>query len=199
MSLDAFPSIEVDMAAAAAGAAAGADAMPPLLDVELQCRQNWCWAAVTVSLKRFFQCPEPLTQCDLAFEELTEAQQDVARGDCCDGRCGVEIGGPCSLEYELETPMRNAGLLRVPAEGQMKLEDLQSDLSSRCPVGIQIRWRTGASHAAAIVGFHSDGANGVLFDVSDPIHGRVSSDLEGLKTNYKNLGGHWAASLRTVR
>lgn len=73
--------------------------------MEPQMQTEWCWAAVAVSVARFYQPTNTIEQCQVVNGEL-------GRDDCCGG--GVFTG--CNIPYTLDTALGQVGHLSRPIE-----------------------------------------------------------------------------------
>jgi hypothetical protein len=177
--------------------------IPPIMQIEPQCRADWCWAAVTISLVRLFGRPGPATQCEVAYAELSAAATGVKRAQCCDGRCGASIAGPCSIAFDLATSLSHAGVLQQTLPELPPVEAIVQELDRGQPICGRIRWQPGTGaldHYIAIVGIRvGPTADAVQLDVSDPLFTPSHPSLEGLRFNYGGKGGRWVESYLTRR
>jgi hypothetical protein len=150
-----------------------------------QRRPFWCWAAVAVSVARYYNPRSTVTQCQVA--SLTLGQQDCCSAGAETTRCDVRT----SLNTALRVVRRYGGY--GPAD-----PDLARQLIDRGePVGIFVRWTPTAGHFAALCGY-SVSASGTEFVVADPKYGdRPVLASELLSGRYRGFGT-WTHLYRTA-
>ncbi len=139
---------------------------------QYQCRDLWCWAAVAVSLVRYYHPGATLTQCAFAHE-VFKRSDPPGPGDCCGGACNNNCGAviDCSDPhrpypgrcYEPEECDRRAVpevVLKVMAEkyqlrytaigvGEMQRDRILAELQNERPV--VLRREDGDSNGHLIV------------------------------------------------
>lgn len=147
---------------------------------ERQQQDQWCWAAVAVSVSRFFGRQPQRAQCGLVPLVNTHL------GACCaaPSRCN-ETG---SLREALTV---TTNLEREP-EGPVALSVIQEQIAAPVsrPVPIRVARSDGTAHVMAIVGFDGDGPSCQLV-IDDPLFGRDRVSYGTLQRElYK--GGHWS-------
>jgi Papain-like cysteine protease AvrRpt2 len=150
-----------------------------------QRRSNWCWAAVAVSVTRFYDPRSTVTQCEIA-------NQVLGRDDCCIGGTGPER---CNVQTTLSAGLASVGrdFGREPADPDVA----RRLLAQQQPVGIFIRWSPTAGHFAALIGFTASPA-GAEFVVADPKYGnRLVLEAELLGGQYRGSGA-WTNLYRTA-
>lgn len=151
-----------------------------------QRRSNWCWAAVAVSVARFYDPRSTITQCEIA-------NQVLGRDDCCIGGAGPER---CNVQTTLSASLASVGrdFGREPADANVARRLLERQQ----PVGIFIRWSPTSGHFAALTGFSASPA-GTEFVVADPKYGnRLTLEAELLDGRYRG-SGKWTDLYRTAR
>jgi Papain-like cysteine protease AvrRpt2 len=132
----------------------------PLLTVEKQQHSNWCWAAVAVSVARYYQkngFNPPETECSLAGRFLS--------GKCCQEPFP---DGACDLPHSLEDVLRHFNLLVGPQHGKFSFEVTNRLIQGGTPVPVYISWGRGAGHFVVLTNslVTKDGDPAVY--VSDP-------------------------------
>ncbi|WP_375764842.1 hypothetical protein NR798_24300 [Archangium gephyra] len=154
--------------------------------VETQKHDQWCWAAIAVSISQYYEKQaSPWTQCMLANRELGMA------ADCC-----VE-GDSCNTSWYLERALNRVGHYReyrklVPTSSQFPLIKQELD-SGRLPC-VRVSWRKSTEgHFLLITGYITDHQNGrwrEFLDVSDPRYGSDTRTLEysHLMSRYRSIG-----------
>src|SRR5688500_15920023 len=75
--------------------------------METQTRQEWCWAAVSVSVARFYKQNSPWSQCKLVNEEL-------GLNNCCQTTIPSECNKPWYLEKGLAKVLHLAKHIQAP-------------------------------------------------------------------------------------
>lgn len=116
--------------------------VPLSVDVPLICDKqtetNWCWAALTISIERFYHPNRINTQCRLANAVL-------ARNDCChdDHRCNNE-------EF-LNRSLGHVECLEQADNVKAEDVDVEASLAKQRPVCIRVQHQDGA-HCLGIVG-----------------------------------------------
>jgi hypothetical protein len=149
-----------------------------------QRRPFWCWAAVAMSVDRFYNRDSPVTQCQIAGKVLR-------RSDCCTadelGACDSQT----SLTKALKAVDRYHGSQRADPRLACRLLDRDQ------PVGIFIQWTRTAGHFAALCGY-SISRSGLEFVVADPKYGeRPVLDAE-LRNGLYRGSGRWTRLYRTA-
>src|SRR5262245_3067044 len=96
---------------------------------ERQIGDNWCWAAVSVSIHNFQNHASPLAQCALAKIQL-------AHTDCCT----QPLPNRCDQQSRLEVALKNAGVTADNQKGSLSFDDLKLRLLANKPVCCAIRW-----------------------------------------------------------
>jgi hypothetical protein len=141
--------------------------------METQQQSNWCWAATSVSVARYYDPNMTWTECTLVNAEL-------GRNDCC----GAGGPGPCNQPNVLDAPLRRVGHLNNMIGGTTSRDTLQNELRAGRPVCARTAWSGGGAHFVAITGF----APGDLIEVDDPISGVSDVDYDVFTTAYLNSG-----------
>jgi hypothetical protein len=153
-----------------------------------QKREEWCWAAVSVSVSRFYDAQSPWSQCGLVNAELS-------LGDCCSGGGADACNQPWYLEYGLE----RVGHLSGKLESSISFADVGVELDARRPPACWVKWPDGTGHFVVLNGYATDFAAtppAEWVSVQDPKYGH--SDYRYLKflVSYRKVGG-WTFSYFT--
>ena len=141
--------------------------------METQQQSNWCWAATSVSVARYYDPNMTWTECALVGAEL-------GRNDCC----GAGGPGPCNQPNVLDAPLRRVGHLNNMIGGTTSRDNLQRELRAGRPVCARTAWSGGGAHFVAITGY----APGDLIEVDDPISGVSDVDYDVFTSAYLNSG-----------
>jgi hypothetical protein len=171
--------IQVPPAPPAGGAGPAAHNIGVLL--EGQEKDNWCWAAVSVSIRNFQQpASPPLRQCELANIQLQQT-------DCC-------MSGQCDKTSQLEVALANAGVAADNQQGVLTFADVQQGLILDKPVCCAIQWQSGDFHFVQIDGFIENGPGGDEVVIQDPKFNGETITYQALLNNYHGVGGRWVWS-----
>lgn len=151
---------------------------------ETQEQDQWCWAAVTVSISHFYDAASVWTQCTLVNAELN-------RGDCCwNGSVS-----PCNRPWTLNDPLSRTNNLNWMDGAAVAFPDIIIEINNRRPLCCRIAWASGGGHFVVMQGY-SDGANGPWVSVADPFYGPSTYDYDAFCTSYRN-SGQWTHSYYT--
>jgi len=161
--------------------------VPPLLNIERQCRSNWCWAAVALSIARARQVAAFTSQQELVWAVLDELglTADLDQAECMRPECNPSASGPSDKMLDV-IPLEFAGLpspqvFDRPIDEQTLIDELKAGR----PVCLVINWKGGGSHAIAVVGGATDASGEAVFFPGDPM-------LSGVEPHtYENLIGHY--------
>lgn len=152
-------------------------------DCERQTQSQWCWAAVAVSVARYYSSRTGWSQCALVRAELH-------RATCC------EDGAACDQPWYLDRALARVGHSDGGiAAGALSFAEITAEVDAREPIGVRIGWRSGGGHFIVIEGYsRADG----LVEVEDPIEGHAQMTYEALVGDYGGAGA-WTHTYRTRR
>jgi hypothetical protein len=147
--------------------------------MEQQLHPRWCWAAVAVSVARFYDAGTSWTQCRLADAEL-------GRSDCC----GAGGGGPCNVSGFLHTSLGRLGHLDHWTGAATGFSALRVEVDDGNPLCARIAWDGGGAHFVAIFGYTEGGAPpaAVLVSVADPWYGNSDVPYSVFRERYRGSG-----------
>jgi Papain-like cysteine protease AvrRpt2 len=149
-------------------------------------QSNWCWAAVTQSVSRFYATAPVPQQCEIVARQLTPL-------DCC----GADKTGPCNKAWNLDQPLKAAGHYNYRDDSTIPFTDVQTEVTGSRPVGVRIDWGDGTAHFVAIIGWST--ATGTEWvDVGDPFSGFVQTPYQTLVSGYHGSAGSWANTYTTL-
>jgi hypothetical protein len=106
---------------------------------------NWCWAAVAVSICRYYDPNCSWTQCSLVNAELN-------RTDCC---LAPLCRAGCNIPWYLDRALSRTGNLRSWSSGAASFTEVDQEIDAVHPIGVRIGWNGGGGHFVAIYGYHS--------------------------------------------
>lgn len=153
--------------------------------VQSQLLSNWCWAAVTASVREYFAEPNSKAQCEVATEFLVI--------QCCPP--GPDIfNNPRNREYNIKTAL-GANSPGQPIKRPLVAGEITASVKAGRPVCCVIRWENGRLHFVLLTGFVA-GSGSVI--VRDPLLGKFVGPLATFVSAYEEKG-RWVASLPTSR
>lgn len=160
--------------------------------MEPQGGNNWCWAAVSVSIRNS-QLPAspPLEQCELAKIQLNHT-------DCCTSVPPVD---GCDQASQLELALANANVDADNQQGVLSFADVQQRLLANKPVCCAIQWQSvnhPTYHFVEIDGFIENGPGGDELVVKDPLYIGGTIAYQALLDNYNAVGGRWVWTYRVL-
>ncbi|MBB6109109.1 cellulose synthase subunit [Mucilaginibacter lappiensis] len=111
--------------------------------IDRQLQSNWCWAAVTASLARFYQKDHFGDQAKLVSGIFNKEY-------CCNGKgCGT-----CNRPWYVGEALDHAGILQRAIPNPVSQEALMTELTCNRPVVVVIKWRQSATgHILVVSGF----------------------------------------------
>lgn len=144
--------------------------------MQRQQQDQWCWAAVTVSVATYYGVDTDLTQC-----RLVNAVFNLET--CCNDGGTDACNRPWYLDRALNwTRMLKRAVPGAPAE----LDEVRAEIDSGRPVGVHIHWRGGdAGHFIAIEGYREDEG---MFAIEDSWSGTSDIDVRTLLSSYNGTG-----------
>ncbi|HXS98815.1 MAG TPA: papain-like cysteine protease family protein [Candidatus Limnocylindrales bacterium] len=170
------------------------------LRVERQMMSEWCWAAVSVSVDRFFRPDSTHTQCEIAGLVLKKI--------CCPGQLNVQTDA-CNVPGFLGSVFGKLHLLEGdPGDKPLPFADIQKEIDGGRPVCVLIKWlesdgKPGTrGHFIVIQGYTVTPAQKQFVSIGDPLYG--SSSLEygqfaDPKGGYRDGRGVWSFTYLTGR
>jgi hypothetical protein len=158
--------------------------------IQRQQQTQWCWAAVNVSVRRYYQPASTLTQCQLANTRR-------GRSDCCTNGSSNACNQPDDTSGVLAT----LGHRNTHSDSVVSYATLRSETAAGRPLFLRIQWSGGGRHAVLATGVE-DGENVIVCDpgassAADASQGTTSVwDYSVLQTAY-NTTGSWIATATT--
>jgi hypothetical protein len=147
---------------------------------------NWCWAAVAVSVRNFLDPADPLRQCDLANTQLN-------RTDCCQD----PKPGDCDVPSALDLALTNAQVPSTNQSGTLLFSEVATEIGGNRPVMCAIRWASGfVYHFIQIDGFVQSGRGNELI-VNDPQMPQSRIPFNTLFSTYRGTGS-WVWTYKTL-
>lgn len=130
--------------------------------METQTQDNWCWAAVAVSVARKYNAASAWTQCTLATTFY--AQHGHAKS-CCSN--GLDCSEPQALSQVFAVTGNLAGQALATA---VSFDDLAREIDAGRPVCVRIGWPTNppSGHFIAVTGYRVTESGKAFVEAQDP-------------------------------
>jgi|SRR5947209_2882588 len=138
-----------------------------------QKQDQWCWAAGSVSIARFYGL-NAWTQCLLANHEFGETT-------CCDDGAADACDKPWYPNRSLQT----VGCFGGYRAGPLTVAEIAAELSANRPVGVGISWSGEGGHFIVISAV-DDGTR--IVRVDDPWYGRAEIEYDMICNAYRTSG-----------
>jgi hypothetical protein len=144
--------------------------------MEHQLESNWCWAATSTSVAKFYDPDSTWTQCLVANNQ-------TGRTDCC----GSGASGACNVYGFLDKALTAVGRLQSWSGSVASTSQIETEVTFARPLCLRVAWSGGGAHFLAIKGQYS--TNGTDYvTVDDPIYGLSNVAYNTLKTAYQGSG-----------
>jgi hypothetical protein len=169
--------------------------------LQRQEHSNWCWAAVAVSINKYFDPESDLEQCNVA-NRVVKVSKELFDDDCrCGGRDGCKCcchPHVCNLAEELETALKKVHKWRNTVERALQFGEVQREIDGGRPIGVGITWQSEVppnapppkprGHFVVVKGYRvlSSGARQVY--VADPLYGSGLVDFDEFTVAYYGDG-----------
>jgi hypothetical protein len=164
--------------------------------IEKQVKNEWCWAAVSASVHKFFQDISQ-TQCQIAAT--------VLKHQCCD----QPSPGECNVPQPLHPILDSFGVLRAgdPISRQLTFDEVRAEIDAGRPFCVLIKWLNNGQigpdgHYIAINGYRVTPANKQFVSISDPLFSDSEYDFTeftSTKGGYHDGQGVWTMTYRLVK
>jgi hypothetical protein len=145
--------------------------------MQAQVYSNWCWAATSTSVAKFYSAASAWTQCKVACAEKSLTT-------CCN----TPVPAPCNTYGTLGTSLTTVGHFNkselAPATTFAKVK---AEIQAGRPIGARTAWSGGGAHFVAIYGYQDYGGQQYLM-VDDPISGKQTMTWATFQTKYRNSG-----------
>jgi hypothetical protein len=149
--------------------------MPDQFQIETQEKSEWCWAAVAVSIDKYFDSKSPLKQCDIAKRVL-------GNDKCCNG------GDDCNKAMTLIGALNSIKRLSSTLTSPLSFELVRRELDAGRPVCARIKWNGGGAHFVVITGYEILPSGARHVDVADPHSPDTTVDYDDLRNAYYGDG-----------
>jgi Domain of unknown function (DUF5050)/Papain-like cysteine protease AvrRpt2 len=150
-------------------------------EVQPQLESEWCWAAVSTSVAKYYTPSTTVTQCAVVNQQL-------GRSDCCSNPGSNNCNQPGYLDQALQFVGNFAS-----ETGPVSFDDVVLVLDWGTPPCIRIGWSGGGGHFIGVQGCQP---NGFLL-VTDPIYGDSIVTYDTLTTGMYQGNGIWTTTYCT--
>jgi len=123
----------------------------PMADQEMRL---WCWAAVSLSVEKYFNSLTESTQCTIASA--------VKNKTCCADK------ESCNRADDLRYALSSVRRFRQMFEGQLSFESVRDSIREGFPVCARIGWYEGGGHYVVITGYRTTTSGERYVAVADP-------------------------------
>jgi hypothetical protein len=158
---------------------------PTTFSMQQQEADDWCWAAVAVSVNKFIAPNSSLTQGTLASQLLPECN-----GDPTSAVCNL----PASLTQALNLIHRQVA---DPILSPISFAQIRQTIDSGWPIPVRIVWddNPGNAHFVVITGYAVSQSGVPLVQVDDPFYDRSIVDYSTFVSSYHGAG-QWERTYR---
>jgi hypothetical protein len=173
----------------------------PSIDFLMQKQEHsdWCWAAVTSSVDRYFNPKSTWCQCKLA-SRMAKAERLKVRscGSCNGSKSTPEV---CNQPWYLQKALKIVRRLKgEPLPGPLSFSKIRKALEAGKPVCVMVLWGKGPeAHFVAITGCVKGPKGERWVDVEDPDMGSSTWLYEEFRSNYQYDKGHWNFTFRVKK
>ena len=148
--------------------------------MQQQHEDEWCWAAVAVSVDHYFDTASTWTQESLASQ--IEGQDCSGDPESCDV--------PETLQDALTAVNRLNG---SPETDSLQFDEVKTAIDACLPLCVRIGWSGGGAHFVAIDGYGETPAKDILVHVKDPYYGDSTVLFNDFLNDYLGCG-NWTAT-----
>lgn len=153
--------------------------MPTQFPIQKQEHSEWCWAAVALSVEKYFNSASTLTQREIAQNVL------VTKSSATD--CSKDVAA-CNVPAKLSDALRVIGRLRGNPAGPVRFEEITQEIDARRPVCVRIEWDGEGSHFVVITGYEILRAGARHVVVADPQYPGSLMDFDEFQNKYHGDG-----------
>jgi hypothetical protein len=154
------------------------------MQMETQQLGNWCWAAVSVSVDKYFNPASTRTQCQVASAVTGTAT-------CC------STPGPCNTVERLDTALTVVARLKTTLLRPLAAPEIQSEIAAFRPVCVRIGWADGGGHFVAVDGIGRSPSGETIVHVVDPLFDDSVVTLDELLSAYQG-SGQWTSTFFVI-
>jgi hypothetical protein len=161
----------------------------PSLNFTMQFQQhlNWCWAATTVAVVRYYTPANPLTQCVLV-------NQILARNDCCNFQPPWHA---CNSTNNTGHVLNQVGHLAHTLAAAATFAQARHEIDNLRPFIIRVAWLIGGAHVMTCSGYYQTIVGDFLL-IKDPGFGVSLVPFAVFPTLYWGGLGTWTHTYFTI-
>lgn len=155
----------------------------PVLNYTMEYQQhlNWCWAAVAISVARYYTPALVLTQCQLVNLQL-------GRGDCCNCGDWISPWHPCNSTSNTSTAIERVGHLEGVDAAPATFQQVRTEIDNLRPLALRFGWLLGGGHAVTCSGYYQSNQIGEYLVIEDPTLGLSLMPYANVRRPYWGFG-----------
>jgi len=156
--------------------------------IEKQQMSNWCWAACTVSIHKFYEKNTAFSQRQLVSKVL---QMPICTTP--------KPLPPCNKTFDFGKALNTVGhLFGNSIDNPLLPDELDKELQAGRPVGCQMDIPQIGGHAVIVISGTTDTSGTLFLRVADPSDASIlSMSFSMLRNNFRGIGGRWVRSYFT--
>ena len=147
--------------------------------IQKQEQSEWCWAAVSASIRGFYSPGNSLAQCEVVNLMLMVQ-------NCCDNPTSF------NRRFNLANTLKQLNHLQEDDPGKPEFGRVVTEINAGQPLAVKIRWDGGANHFVVVYGFTDDDK----VHIADPMNPGDDMIVTFDNFVYKDIG-HWDESFFT--
>ena len=144
----------------------------------------WCWAAVALSVEKYFEPTSQQTQCGIATL--------VHHLNCCANKTA------CNRKAELHVALQKVGHFHDIRVGRLTFDQIKTSIDAGFPVCVRIGWWPQGGHYVVITGAAIDDSGDQWVTVADPLYESGMWYYDEFSSFYFGIG-HWTHTYRVRR
>ena len=155
------------------------------LIMQSQLLGQWCWAAIAVSLGRY-------------YSNQNWRQHEIATGvlgfNCSRFQEESDIAAVCNQYAMLNEALQFVGCYSHWSPGHRSFERIQAEIDAGRPICLRLEWYSGGSHYLLVAGYYA--ATHEIY-LEDPQHGPSVQKFALFPHTYRMSGGVWRGTFWT--
>jgi len=159
-------------------------------NMEKQEHNNWCWAAVAVSVDRHFAPDSTWCQRRLASKMAKKEKLKVKSCGTCQNR--KPTPRTCNRPWYLDKALELVDRLRgKPKPAPLSFAQIEKKIKAGFPVCLRVLWGEGGAHFIVVSGYVKTKSGAQWVDVEDPHAGSSTWLYDEFLSNYQYSQGRW--------
>jgi len=153
---------------------------------ERQIMTNWCWAASTVVISKYYNPAGNLNQRQVVAKLLNKPP------------CALPMPNPiCNVKQDFSVSLNTYGYLAQAVNTTVSQDDLINSIKNKRLVGCQMDFSDMGGHAIVITNIINSQSQ-VYLEIADPaVDSLFNISYQQFRDNYRGLGGQWARTYFT--